>query len=167
MEENIFDDGFQTLLKNAEANKFSSEDIEKLKKAHELAEKAHDGQFRKSGEPYIIHPVSVAIILSGMNMDCDSLCAALLHDVVEDTPYTSEDIKKQFIKQIEDANKKNKELLEQVGKLNKQAEEQRKANTENLKKIQEENAKAHQKQLEENKKNLEAYVNTLKSREEE
>ena len=66
-----------------------------------------------------------------------------------------EEVKKQFIKQIEESNKKNRELLEQVGKLNKQAEEQRKVNTENLKKLQEENAKAHQKQLEENKKNLE------------
>jgi flagellar biosynthesis GTPase FlhF len=67
-----------------------------------------------------------------------------------------EEVRKQFLKQIDESNKKNKELLEQIGKLNKQAEEQRKANTENLKKIQEENAKAQKKQQEENKKNLEA-----------
>jgi len=66
-----------------------------------------------------------------------------------------EEVRKQFAKQIEESNKKNKELLLQVDKLNKQSEEQRKANTENLKKLQEENAKAQQKQQEENKKNLE------------
>lgn len=66
-----------------------------------------------------------------------------------------EEVRKQFIKQIDESNKKNKDLLEQVTKLNKQAEEQRKTNTENLKKLQEENAKAQQKQQEENKKNLE------------
>ena len=68
----------------------------------------------------------------------------------------TEQIKKQYQKQINDSNKKNKELLEQVTKLNKQAEEQRKANAENLKKLNEENAKNLQKQQEENKKNLEA-----------
>ncbi len=67
-----------------------------------------------------------------------------------------EEVKKQFVKQIDESNKKNKELLEQVTKLNKQAEEQRKANQENLKKLSEENAKNLQKQQEENKKNLEA-----------
>ena len=71
-------------------------DAEKIESAFSLAFKAHSGQLRKSGEPYIIHPVAVAKILIGFGMDCESVEAALLHDVVEDTPVTAEEIKKQF-----------------------------------------------------------------------
>lgn len=67
-----------------------------VRKAYELAAKAHATQFRKSGEPYIIHPVGVAAILVGLQMDDKTLAAAFLHDVVEDTDYTLEDIKSQF-----------------------------------------------------------------------
>ncbi len=71
-------------------------DIEKLKKAYELADKAHDGQLRNTGEPYIIHPLAVAHILADLELDCDSLVGALLHDVVEDTDCTIADVSKEF-----------------------------------------------------------------------
>ncbi|MBE6649453.1 MAG: bifunctional (p)ppGpp synthetase/guanosine-3',5'-bis(diphosphate) 3'-pyrophosphohydrolase [Ruminococcaceae bacterium] len=59
---------------------------EKILKAYEYADKMHEGQKRASGEPYIIHPLSVALICAELNMDTDSICAALLHDVIEDCP---------------------------------------------------------------------------------
>ncbi len=71
-------------------------DMSKIISAYEFAEKAHDGQKRSSGEPYIVHPVSVAFILLDLGMDTDTICAGMLHDVVEDTSYTLEDIRKSF-----------------------------------------------------------------------
>lgn len=71
-----------------------------IKKAYELANKAHEGQTRATGEPYIIHPLAVAYILAELRMDEEGLIAALLHDVVEDTEYTVEDIKKAFGEEI-------------------------------------------------------------------
>ncbi len=71
-------------------------DIEKLTRAYELAEKAHDGQKRNTGEPYIIHPLAVAHILADLELDCDSIVSALLHDVVEDTDYKIADIAELF-----------------------------------------------------------------------
>ncbi len=99
--ENQCDCGFQKLLDCVKANNFSEADIEKVKSAYELAQNAHEGQKRRSGEPYIIHPVAVAQILADMCMDADSICAALLHDVVEDTEYTSQQIKAKFGETIE------------------------------------------------------------------
>ena len=71
-------------------------DMTTIEKAYLFANKAHAGQKRKSGEPYIVHPISVANILVSLGMDTDSVVAALLHDVVEDTPVTLEDIEKNF-----------------------------------------------------------------------
>lgn len=71
-------------------------DAEKIRRAYELAEKAHEGQMRSSGEKYITHPLSVAMILMDYYMDTDTICAALLHDVVEDTGVELEEIKKKF-----------------------------------------------------------------------
>ncbi|MCL1834038.1 MAG: bifunctional (p)ppGpp synthetase/guanosine-3',5'-bis(diphosphate) 3'-pyrophosphohydrolase [Leptospirales bacterium] len=65
-------------------------DAEIVKKAYDIACKAHDGQVRLSGEPYIIHPLEVAVTLAELNLDITSICAALLHDVVEDTTYSME-----------------------------------------------------------------------------
>lgn len=65
-----------------------------VRRAYDMAEKAHDGVFRKSGEPYIAHPLRVAIILSDLGMDSSVIAAALLHDVVEDTDHTVADIEK-------------------------------------------------------------------------
>ncbi len=77
-------------------NAYSAEDAADIERAFEFAYRAHSGQRRKSGEPYIIHPVAVADILIGFGMDAQSVEAALLHDTVEDTPVTGEDIKKNF-----------------------------------------------------------------------
>ncbi len=71
-------------------------DMSKIISAYEFAEAAHEGQKRSSGEPYIVHPVSVAFILLELGMDTDTICAAMLHDVVEDTDATLEDIQKKF-----------------------------------------------------------------------
>lgn len=70
--------------------------IEKLEKAYVLANEAHNGQNRASGEPYITHPLEVAYILADLELDCDTLVGALLHDVVEDTDYTLNDVKQEF-----------------------------------------------------------------------
>ena len=94
-------DGFDKLFNTVKTTGFSDPDINRITEAYHFAEKAHDGQKRRSGEPYIIHPVAVAQILAEMGMDADSICAALLHDVVEDTPVTDEEISKKFGETIE------------------------------------------------------------------
>lgn len=71
-------------------------DLDKIERAYQVADKAHGGQVRKSGDPYISHPLSVAIILVGMGMDTDCICAALLHDVVEDTAVSLDDLRRSF-----------------------------------------------------------------------
>ena len=71
-------------------------DIAKLEKAYELARTAHEGQMRESGEPYLTPPLEVAYILADLELDCDTLVGALLHDVVEDTSYTVADINREF-----------------------------------------------------------------------
>ncbi len=73
-----------------------SDDISLIEKAYRLADDAHRDQVRKSGEPYIIHPLCVAIILADLEMDKETIAAGLLHDVVEDTIFTTEEIKEQF-----------------------------------------------------------------------
>lgn len=72
------------------------DECDQIMKAFTLADKAHEGQFRASGEPYIMHPLAVAEILAHLQIDHITLIAALLHDVVEDTEYTKEDIEKLF-----------------------------------------------------------------------
>ncbi|MBR5512974.1 MAG: bifunctional (p)ppGpp synthetase/guanosine-3',5'-bis(diphosphate) 3'-pyrophosphohydrolase [Ruminococcus sp.] len=71
-------------------------DLSKILSAYEFAEKAHKGQKRSSGQDYIIHPLAVSYILLELGMDTDTICSALLHDVVEDTPATLDDLKKHF-----------------------------------------------------------------------
>ncbi len=73
-----------------------SDDISLIEKAYKLADEAHKTQVRKSGEPYIVHPLCVAIILADLEMDKETIAAGLLHDVVEDTIYTSEEIEREF-----------------------------------------------------------------------
>ena len=76
-------DGFESLLQTIEASG-KNYNVEKITKAYEIARSLHEGQFRKSGEAYICHPVAVAKIVANLGLDTDSICAALLHDTVED-----------------------------------------------------------------------------------
>jgi len=84
----------------------------KVKKALEFVEEKHAGQFRKSGDPYVVHPVEVAIILAELGMDRDTVVAGLLHDVLEDTETTYEELKENFGKDVAD-------IVEGVTKLGK------------------------------------------------
>lgn len=79
---------------------YSEEEIGLIKKAYDYANYLHDGQMRQSGEPYISHPLNVAYILAEMHADSDTLCAALLHDTLEDTNTTKEEITNQFNENI-------------------------------------------------------------------
>ena len=78
-----------------------STDISMIDKAFQIANNAHKGQVRKSGEPYIIHPLCVAIILADLELDKETIVAGLLHDVVEDTVMTSEEIREEFNAEVE------------------------------------------------------------------
>lgn len=88
------------------------QDIDLIWEGYRYAFKAHNGVVRKTGEPYIIHPVSVACILAELHMDMPTILAALLHDVVEDTPISTIDIKNMFGQQVS-------ELVDGVTKLDK------------------------------------------------
>ena len=87
-----------------------NDDISMIEKGYQLASKAHEGQVRKSGEPYIIHPLCVAIILADLELDKETIVAGLLHDVVEDTIYTKEEIAAEFSEEVA-------ELVDGVTKL--------------------------------------------------
>ena len=88
------------------------QDIAQIWEGYRYAYQAHDGVVRKTGEPYIIHPVSVACVLAELHMDTPTILAALLHDVVEDTPITTSNIKEMFGQQVA-------ELVDGVTKLDK------------------------------------------------
>lgn len=77
-----------------------STDISLIEKAYDIAYKAHEGQLRKSGEPYIIHPLCVCIILAELELDKETIVAGMLHDVVEDTVMTSEEITQEFGEEV-------------------------------------------------------------------
>jgi GTP diphosphokinase / guanosine-3',5'-bis(diphosphate) 3'-diphosphatase len=87
-------------------------DIEQIEQAYEVARAAHSGQYRQSGEPYITHPLAVAKILAEWHLDPQALMAALLHDVVEDTPTTKTEIAKRFGKPVA-------ELVDGVSKIDR------------------------------------------------
>ncbi len=78
----------------------SHKEVELVKLAYRTANKAHSGQFRKSGEPYIHHPLSVALILADLKLDYFCIVAAILHDCIEDTSVTKEDVQAQFGEQV-------------------------------------------------------------------
>ena len=78
-------------------------DIPKIRAAYEYAAKLHDGQMRKSGDPYISHPIAVAEIVASLGLDTDSICAAFLHDTVEDTDVTLEQLSAQFPSEVVEA----------------------------------------------------------------
>ena len=77
-----------------------SDDLSMVRKAYEIARAAHEGQLRKSGEPYIVHPLSVAIILAQLELDKESIIAGILHDVVEDTVMTMDEMKQTFGEEV-------------------------------------------------------------------
>ena len=122
------DEIFKALITKAETM-YSHEDVEQIKQAYAFAKKAHEGQNRLSGEPYICHPLEVACIITELSLDKDTVIAGLLHDVIEDTEVTHEQVAKLFSPEI--AN-----MVEGVTKLGKikfttQEEEQ----VENLRKM--------------------------------
>ena len=75
-------------------------DTELVKRAYVYATRAHRGQTRKSGDPYITHPLAVATILAELGMNHETLCAALLHDTIEDTSYTLDELRADFGEEI-------------------------------------------------------------------
>ena len=105
---------------------YNPEAAQTVRKAYEFAKELHEGQYRQSGEPYIIHPLNVTYILAELHADCDTLCAGMLHDTLEDTETTKEEITELFNESV--AN-----LVDGVTKLAKMnfssKEEQRVANT--------------------------------------
>lgn len=101
---------FQDLL--LKVLEYSPEDAEIVSKAYDYAVTFHEGQMRQSGEPYIIHPLNVAYILADMHADADTICAGLLHDTLEDTNSTKEDIAYYF-------NQNVASLVDGVTKLSK------------------------------------------------
>jgi len=87
--------GFEGLVKTVRAQ-HPKADIALLERAYQTAEQAHRGQTRKSGEPYITHPVAVTQILADLGIGVKTLAASLLHDTVEDTPYTLDQLRADF-----------------------------------------------------------------------
>ncbi|HEV3123877.1 MAG TPA: bifunctional (p)ppGpp synthetase/guanosine-3',5'-bis(diphosphate) 3'-pyrophosphohydrolase [Candidatus Dormibacteraeota bacterium] len=104
-------------------------DRETIERAHALAERAHEGQSRLSGEPYIEHPLAVAGILADLHLDSDTLAAAILHDTVEDTDVSLDDIREQFGAQVA----KLVEGVTKLGKIRMRTKEQVQA--ENIRKM--------------------------------
>src|SRR5246127_1969462 len=90
---------FRDLMKRMQANR-PNDDLELVKKAYDYSMKNHAGQSRASGEPYLVHPLEVALVLAEMKMDSVSVAAGLLHDSVEDTSITIADIRKEFGEQV-------------------------------------------------------------------
>ncbi len=106
-----------------------SDDISMIEKAYKIAYEAHKDQRRKSGEPYIIHPLCVAIILADLELDKETIVAGLLHDVVEDTVMTSEQLREEFGQEVEllvDGVTKLGQLSYSADKVEVQAENLRK-----------------------------------------
>src|SRR5437899_8677767 len=90
---------FSELMKKLRENR-PNDDLQLVKKAYDFSEKNHAGQSRASGEPYLIHPLEVAMVLADMKMDPVAIAAGLLHDSVEDTSVTIVDIRKDFGEQV-------------------------------------------------------------------
>jgi GTP diphosphokinase / guanosine-3',5'-bis(diphosphate) 3'-diphosphatase len=117
------------LLLEEAAAYLKKKDVEHIRQALEFSREAHEGQYRKSGEPYVIHPISVARILTPLHMDAQALMAALLHDVLEDTGTSKEMVEEKFSKPVAD-------LVDGLSKLNKiEFETKEDAQAENFRKM--------------------------------
>ena len=106
-----------------------STDISMIEIAYKIASKAHEGQKRKSGEPYIIHPLCVAIILADLELDKETIVAGILHDAVEDTIMTTDEIRQEFgdeVALLVDGVTKLGQLSYSADKIEEQAENLRK-----------------------------------------
>src|SRR6201995_3501172 len=90
---------FRELMRRMRANR-PNDDLELIRKAYEFSQEHHKGQLRASGKPYLVHPLEVALVLAEMKMDPVAIAAGLLHDSVEDTSVTIEDIRKDFGEQV-------------------------------------------------------------------
>ena len=118
----------QTLLQEV-STYLKPADVEHIRQALEFSDKAHQGQLRQSGEPYITHPIAVARILTPLHLDAQAIMAALLHDVVEDTSVSKNDVAEQFGKPVAD-------LVDGLSKLNKiEFETKEDAQAENFRKM--------------------------------
>ncbi|MGY3685424.1 bifunctional GTP diphosphokinase/guanosine-3',5'-bis pyrophosphate 3'-pyrophosphohydrolase [Vibrio coralliilyticus] len=116
-------------LKDVAKEYLSEPQVEALRQSYVVAKDAHEGQTRSSGEPYIIHPVAVARILAEMRLDIETLQAALLHDVIEDTEVTKEELETQFGTTVA-------ELVDGVSKLDKlKFRDRKEAQAENFRKM--------------------------------
>ncbi|MBS0373583.1 MAG: RelA/SpoT family protein [Proteobacteria bacterium] len=103
--------------------------VERIQEAYELAAEAHKGQKRLTGEPYITHPVAVAGILADLHLDGQTICAALLHDVIEDTPTAKDEIRERFGAEVA-------EIVDGVSKLDKvQFKSRKEAQAESFRKM--------------------------------
>src|SRR5437588_8108491 len=91
---------FRELMRRMRDNR-PQDDLGLIRKAYEYSQKIHAGQMRASGEPYLVHPLEVALVLAEMKMDPVAIAAGLLHDSVEDTSVTIADIRKEFGEQVE------------------------------------------------------------------
>ena len=124
----MHDNELQELIENIKSYAQNA-DVSLVEKAYYFGKKAHEGQFRKSGEPYFIHPIAVANILASMELDIETISAGLLHDVVEDTDYTYEDIKREFSSEVADL----VDGVTKLGQIKYQSKEETQA--ENLRKM--------------------------------
>jgi len=95
----VMSDGYSRLLEKIKENKIAC-DFDMLDKAYRFSKAAHEGQQRESGEPYIVHPLEVAGILAELELDCTSIVAAILHDIIEDTAFTAEKIRENFGEEV-------------------------------------------------------------------
>lgn len=103
---------FEMLLDKIKTYNKNKDQLKMIQKAYNLAEEKHHGQFRKSGEAYIIHPLNVAYILTDIKADYETICAAILHDTIEDTDLTLNDLEKEFTHTV-------RILVDGVTKINK------------------------------------------------
>ena len=119
---------FRELMRTLRENR-PNDDLALVKKAYEFSQKHHAGQSRASGEPYLVHPLEVGIVLAGMKMDAISIVAGLLHDSIEDTSVTSVEIRQEFGEQVA-------HIVEGVTKISKiDFSSREEAQAENLRKM--------------------------------